>query len=132
MPLGIGVEAKLKEGVIRIMNEIEDAEVALFATDEGLPVVFESRYNVGIVDRLAALSAMLFGVSRKSSNIVKMGDLVHLELALEMGRLFLFRVVKEVFLVILTSPETNVGLVRLIAKEVSKAARELLEGNRRR
>ena len=110
-----------------MMKEIEDAEAVLFATKEGLPLVFEARFNPDIVDRLAALSAMLFAVSRRTSDIVKMGNMNYMEVALDLGRLFLNRVNDEIFLVALTTPETNVGLVRLLMKEVSDKARRYLE-----
>jgi len=108
------------------MKEIEDAEAVLFATRDGLPVSFEVRFNPGIVERLAALSAMLFSVSRKASDIVDMGDMNYMEVDLQAGKLFMYRVNDDLFLAILTSPETNVGLVRLLARETVSKAREAL------
>jgi predicted regulator of Ras-like GTPase activity (Roadblock/LC7/MglB family) len=108
------------------MHEIEDAEAALFATKDGLPIAFESRFNPGVVDRLAALSAMLFAVSRKASDIVSMGEMNYIEADLSTGKLFVYRVNDEVFLVVLTSPDTNVGLVRLLAKDAADKARKIL------
>lgn len=112
------------------MQEIEDAEAILFATNEGLPVVFEARFNPDIVERLAALSAMLFAVSRRASDIAKMGDMAYMEVALDMGKLFLYRINEEVFLTILTSPETNVGLVRLLARDVVEKSRQYLDNTK--
>ncbi len=109
-----------------MMHEIEDAEAVLFATKDGLPVAFESRFNPDIVERLAALSAMIFAVSRRASDIVKMGDMAYMEMALDLGKLFLYRINDEIFLVVLTSPETNVGLVRLLAKEVADKTRQYI------
>lgn len=42
------------------------------------------------------------------------------------GKLFMYRVNDDIFLTILTSPETNVGLVRLLARETVSKAREIL------
>jgi len=126
MKADVGIEGKLHSYVSHLMKEIEDAEAVLFATRDGLPVSFEVRFNPGIVERLAALSAMLFSVSRKASDIVDMGDMNYMEVDLQAGKLFMYRVNDDLFLAILTSPETNVGLVRLLARETVSKAREAL------
>ncbi len=110
-----------------MMREIEDAEAVLFATEEGLPVAFEARFNPDIVERIAALSAMLFSVSRRASDIAKMGDMDYMEVSLDMGKIFLYRINGEIFLTVLTSPETNVGLVRLLAREVADKTRQYMD-----
>ncbi|GEM_PF-6651231 len=127
MLYGTTVESYLQSHINRLMREIEDAEAVLFATEEGLPVAFEARFNPDIVERIAALSAMLFSVSRRASDIAKMGDMDYMEVSLDMGKIFLYRINGEIFLTVLTSPETNVGLVRLLAREVADKTRQYMD-----
>ncbi len=111
----------------KIIKEIEDAEAVVFVTADGLPVAFESRFNPNVVDRISALSAMLFSVGKRVAHISSLGNPEYTEHAMERGKLFIFPVNGEIFLTILTSAETNVGLVRLLARNTISKVKEEME-----
>ncbi|NPA79676.1 MAG: hypothetical protein GXO29_01310 [Thermotogae bacterium] len=117
---------ELQRIVEKIMDEIDDAEAVLFATTDGLPVVFESRFNPDIVERLAALSAMLYSVSNRAANLAEVGEFESLELTTTYGKMFIYHTAQDLFLTILTSKETNIGLVHVVVKDICRRYREVL------
>ncbi len=111
--------------ILSELNKIPGVVGSLVTGKDGLPIASAVPEDVN-VDVVSAMAAAIIGTSERSTSEIGQGELEQVMIEGKNGKTLVMDVGNGV-LVVLTTPDINLGLIRLDMKRAARDLREALE-----